>query len=299
MRISPVFFHQVRPSCKHPSNNKNNTKNPKYFDSQCLSSFLGNYNSCHLRNKSILQKIIQSDLLSDEGIIIDVKDDFIDSFSSKLTQSNKPLLVSISGESACGKSTLVDCIKDYSRQNDIPITFVATDSYFKDISDHIKKAGSFDNLLKSGFDLDAPDNLYMDELVSDLSLLKASKSVSGRKYIPNGSGISQKNAIFYNPNKIIILEGTFANHDKLKPLSDVSIYVETDEKVRFNRYLDRAKNRNQNINDAIFQFDYVKDTGAKYIVPEKEKCDIVISGEFSKDKIVSTLDKLSLLKLKL
>ena len=94
--------------------------------------------------------------------------DFIRKFTSRLINNpEKHFLIGISGESASGKTTICNTIKQSIERLNLPVEILSADNYFKDISQLIKEYGSFDKLLESGYDVDSPDNFQMDLLFFD------------------------------------------------------------------------------------------------------------------------------------
>lgn len=255
----------------------------KFYINNSIRSIGEAYN--YLENRRILSNLLEQDLESENGIVIEIKNGFIKNFSKKVGTSKKPIMIAITGESASGKSTFTEIIQNYAQKNNSPITFFKTDRYFRDISEKIKEQGSFGNLMKSGFDLDNPNNFYLDEMKRDLEKLKEGKETDGRNYLLNGTGVSMKNAIHYEPNKIIFVEGTTAMLDGIGELFDAKIYIEADEEVRKNRLIERARERGEDLDEALFHWNYVKEAGRKFVQPLKEKCDIVLTGEFDKDYV--------------
>ncbi len=239
----------------------------------------------YMENRRILNNLLEQDLESENGIVLDIKKGFIKEFAHKVGTSKKPIMIAVTGESASGKSTFTEVVRNYAQKNNSPITFFKTDSYFRDISDKIKEQGSFGNLMKSGFDLDNPNNFYLDELKENLIDLKEGRETKGRKYLLNGTGVSMKDAIHYNPNKIIFVEGTVAMLDGIGELFDAKIYIEADEEVRKNRLIERAKERGEDLDEALFHWNYVKEAGRKFVQPVKGKCDIILSGEFDAEYV--------------
>ncbi|MBR2386211.1 hypothetical protein IKA92_02810 [bacterium] len=239
----------------------------------------------YIENRRILNNLLEQDLESEAGIVKDIKKGFIKEFAHKVGTSKKPIMIAITGESASGKSTFTEVVQNYAKKNNSPITFFKTDSYFRDISDKIKEQGSFGNLMKSGFDLDNPNNFYLDELKENLMDLKKGRHTKGRKYLLNGTGVSMKDAIHYSPNKIIFVEGTTAMLDGIGELFDAKIYIEADEEVRKNRLIERARERGEDLDEALFHWNYVKEAGRKFVQPLKEKCDVVLSGEFDTEYV--------------
>ncbi len=303
MQISKLSykFNQNFPNFKGKNENsanvsiKNAQKLPYVtptFQINSLSHALASYD-----NKKLLEEIIENDLQSDNGVILSVKNSFLNTFPLKFAASKKPTLIAICGESASGKTTLNNVISKYANENNADITFLNTDNYFRDISENIKKAGSFDEFLKTGYDLDSPENFYVEELRQNLIDLKNGEIVLGRKYQPDGTGISKKDALKYSPNQIIIVEGTISALDEIRDLFDATIYVQTDDDKRKERYVKRAiEQRNQDETGALEQWHYICKAGEKYVQPLKDKCDIVLNGDFSEEYIEEIIEKLSHLK---
>ena len=155
-------------------------------------------------------------------------------------------------------------------------------------------AGAFDEFLKTGYDLDSPESFYVDELRENLIALKKGETVLGRKYQPDGTGISKKDALEYSPNKIVIVEGTISALDELRDLFDATIYVQTDDETRKERYIQRAlKERNQDEKGALEQWNYIYKAGEKYVQPLKDKCDIIVNGEFDEEYVEEIAEKLT------
>ncbi len=209
-----------------------------------------------------------------------VKSGFTKEFAHNVVnKQNEPIIISVTGESASGKSTLCSLIQECAEAENLPISFLPADNYFKDISALIKKYGDFDSLRNSGYDLDAPENFQLDQLRKDIIALKNGEDVKIPKYLINGTGISVPNAIEVKNNRIIVVEGMASGFDNLQELTDMAIYVDTGEDVRHERFMKRAISRNQSASDAVDHWNYVRQAGKKYVQPIAEKSDIVLNGE--------------------
>ena len=85
------------------------------------------------------KQIINFDKKQENPIIISIKDDFLDRFASRLVERPQDkVLVAISGESASGKSTICKKVREVKEKYNLPLAFMSTDNYFKDISSLIK-----------------------------------------------------------------------------------------------------------------------------------------------------------------
>jgi len=189
-------------------------------------------------------------------------------------------LISITGESAAGKSTICREIAKVIEQLAMPVTILSTDNYFNDISTLIAKHGSFDNLRDSGYDVDAPTSFQLDVLKSDLEDLADGLDIKCPMYLPNGTGVSMPKAIDVPSSKIIIVEGIATMFDGVKDVFDVKIYVETDDEVRKKWFLDRAvEERNQDMENALKHWNYISEAGEKYVKLHRKEADMVINGK--------------------
>ena len=168
------------------------------------------------------KQIINHDKKSDKQLIIDYKKDFLDNFTNRLI--NKPkdkILIALTGESASGKSTICTQITECIKTLNLPITILAADNYFKDISRLIKEYGSFDLLRDAGYDVDSPSNFDLDLLKRDILKLQKGFDIKSPEYLVNGEGKSVPESIEYQSNKIIIVEGMCSIYDKVENIFDI------------------------------------------------------------------------------
>ncbi len=213
-------------------------------------------------------------------IINNIHPDFINKFTKRIISNpSKRLLIGVTGESASGKSTICHEIKNVIEQLSMPVTVLSTDNYFNDISVLINKYGSFDNLRDNGYDVDAPTSFQMDILRSDLEDLADGVDIKAPMYLPNGTGVSMPKAIDVPSRKIIVVEGIATMYDAVKDVFDIKIYVETDNKLRKTRFMNRAvEERNQSKENALKHWNYIAEAGEKYVKPFRREADLVING---------------------
>lgn len=260
------------------------------FDTKIGREFLAFY----LKTK--FRQIINYDKKAQKRLLLSVKTDFLENFLDRLiNQPKRKILISITGESASGKSTICSNIKKCVEKNHLPISIVNTDNYFNDISDLIKQYGTFDALRDAGYDVDSPHNFQLELLRDDIEKLASGYDVKIPQYLVNGTGISVPNAIDVKSEKIIIVEGMAATYKEVHDMFDIKIYIDLDNKTRKKRFLDRAKVRNQDHENALKHWDYVCKAGRKYVMPAKDNCDIIANGECDLEYFTQILEYINLI----
>ena len=229
------------------------------------------------------KQILDYDKNSETPIFKSVHNNFIPKFTKRIINNpEKHFLIGISGESASGKTTICNTIKQETEKLNMPVEILSADNYFKDISNLIKEHGSFDNLLASGYDVDSPNNFDMEQLFCDLEMLSRGQDVRIPQYLVNGTGIVVPKAIEKKAKKIIIVEGMATMYGKVADLFDVKIYVDINPDIQEKWFLYRAQtSRNQNKENALKQLAYVREASKKYIIPKKDTADIIINGASS------------------
>ena len=231
--------------------------------------------------QSKFKQLINFDKKAQTPIFNEIKDDFIQNFSKRLiTTPDKRIMIGITGESASGKSTICKAISSIIESFDMPVTVLTTDNYFNDISDLIKKYGTFDALRDNGYDIDSPSSFQLNTLRSDLEALSRGEDIDAPEYLPNGTGISIPKSKHVCSNKIIVIEGIASMYDDVKDVFDVKVYVETDLETRKERFLKRAyTERNQDIENAKKHWEYILGAGEKYVKPARKYSDLILNGE--------------------
>ncbi len=234
---------------------------------------------------SKFKQILDYDKHSETPIFKSIHPDFINKFTKRIINNpQKHFLIGISGESASGKTTICNTIKQVTENLNMPVEILSADNYFKDISGLIKEHGSFDKLLEAGYDVDSPDNFDMEQLFIDLDMLSKGIDVKIPQYLVNGTGIVVPNAIPKKAEKIIVVEGMATMYGKVADLFDVKLYVDIDPDIQEKWFIYRAQtSRNQNEENARKQLAYVRQASKKYILPKKDFSDIIINGASSLD----------------
>lgn len=226
------------------------------------------------------KQIINYDKKSPKQIILNYKENLLDNFTDRLiNRPNDRILIALSGESASGKSTICNQISKCIEELNLPITILTADNYFNDISALIEKYGNFDLLRDAGYDIDSPDNFDLELLRSDILALQKGEDIYSPQYLVNGTGKSKPKSLFYKSQKIIIVEGMCSIYDKIQDVFDIKVYIDLDDEERKIRFMNRAKQRNQDEANAVKHWEYIQTAGKKYVAASKDKCDIIINGE--------------------
>lgn len=225
------------------------------------------------------KKIIAFDKKSSNPIFNEVNGDFFNKFFKRLIHSpKKRILIAITGESACGKTTICNKIKDSVKKCNLPVTLMSADNYFNDISDLIKKYGGFDELRDAGYDVDKPESFQLELLKKDLLDLAQGIDIKSPQYLVDGRGISVAKALPVVSRKIVIVEGMASLYNDLSDIFDIKIYVDLHPQTRKQWFIQRAASRNQDIQNALKHWEYVVEAGKKYVLPHKNKCDLIVNG---------------------
>ena len=230
--------------------------------------------------QSKFKQILAYDKKCDTPIFKEVNQNFISNFTKRLISNpSKRLLVGITGESASGKSTICKEIKRVVEKLSLPVSILSTDNYFNDISELIKKYGSFDNLTDNGYDVDAPESFQMNLLRKDLQQLSMGENILAPCYVPNGTGVSIPKAQEVLSNKIVVVEGIATIYEEVRDIFDIKIYIETENDIRRERFIKRAvTERQQSEENALKHWEYLLSAGQKYVIPNRENADLVLDG---------------------
>lgn len=227
-----------------------------------------------------IREVIAQDRLQKQPLILRINEAFIFNIARKaLTDKGSTFLMSIAGESASGKTTLVKntakaCLK--SDTNDV-YTVVCCDDYYKDASKELSQAGSYEELFKSGFSFDTPDAIDLALMKEHLIALKEGKEIRSPLY-NFVTCESKKNMVLKKPAKLILNEGLYVLNQCMRDIVDVKIYVYTPFEIIKERWYARAVSRGKIGKAADMQFHDVNQTAFRYIRPTMDIADIVVNG---------------------
>lgn len=195
----------------------------------------------------------------------------------------KPILISIAGGTASGKTTVVEEIINHFESQDV--TVLCQDNYYKsqdDISLEERKKINYDH----------PNSFDMDLLYQHIAALLSNKTIQSPVYDFKEHNRKKDQTVERKPSKVVILEGILALYDKrIRELSDILIYVESDPDIRFIRRLKRDMNeRGRELDSVIMQYlSTVKPMYEEYIAPTKRYADIIIPNDTKHDVAIEIM----------
>jgi len=143
---------------------------------------------------------------------------FISSLSQAIQSSlcdQKPTLVAIDGPGCSGKSTLADNL--FTHFTDIEI--IRIDSFFLPITEQ-KELRANENLFQS------IPHIRWTELEKCLRLLASGKDALHLPYLWDEDRLDDK-AVIIHPRKVIIVEGLYALHTRLRDVYNFKIWIDT------------------------------------------------------------------------
>lgn len=164
----------------------------------------------------------------------------------------KAYIVGISGESASGKSTITDCLKE--KLTELKVKLIHMDDYYKEELQRPVILGLLDG--KQYVDDNHPDCLNLDKFYSDLE-----KTIS-------------------EDWDVILIEGIFTLWDKkILPLLDLRIFVDCDSDERLVRRIKRHNSIGQSFDEITQRYiQAVQPRQKEYVEPTKWKADIILNG---------------------
>ncbi len=241
-----------------------------------------------------LNKILREDQQQKQPLFLSINEQFLLKLVTGIVKNpKKSYVIGIAGESASGKTTLVQnaakaLLKD--KRRDL-FTTISCDDYYKDASDELKRAGSYENLFMTGFSFDTPDALDLQLMKSHLEKLKSGESVKSPAY--NFVTCESKlDMVEKNPALIILNEGLFVLNNDVADVDDIKIYVFTPFSIIRDRWYSRAATRGKTGNAADMQFENVNQAAQIYIRPTMQTSDIVVNGLTTAEYIEEITEKI-------
>jgi len=241
-----------------------------------------------------IREVIAHDRRQKQPLILRINEGFIFNIARKaILEQDSTFIMSIAGESASGKTTLVQnaakaCLK--SDTNNI-YTVVCCDDYYKDASKELKEAGSYEKLFESGFSFDTPDAIDLNLMKEHLVKLKKGEEIKSPHY-DFVTCESKLDSILKKPAKLVLNEGLYVLHECLRDIIDVKIYVYTPFDIIKERWFTRAESRGKTGLAAQMQFHDVNQTAFRYIRPTMDIADVVINGMTTQKYIEDFIEEL-------
>lgn len=183
------------------------------------------------------------------------------------------VLILIAGGTASGKTTVVR--KTIEKLNSDDVTVIPMDNYYNDLSNlplEERKKVNYDH----------PSSYDMDLLYSHITNLLEGKEIDMPIYDFVIHNRDNTKTIKVKPTKVIMLEGILALYDeRIRDLSSIEIFVESDDDLRFIRRLKRdISERGRTMDNVIYQYlTTVKPMYHKYVKPTKRYADLIIPND--------------------
>ncbi len=194
-------------------------------------------------------------------------------------------IIAITGASGSGKSHLTDYLFD-TFSGRVNLAVIREDSYYRDQS-------QVPFSQRHGVNYDHPESLEHELLAQHLQQLRAGTAVDVPEY-----DYSQHNRTAQTtrvePDNLILIEGILLlSNPILYSLFDLTLFVDTPLDVCFNRRLARdVAERGRTEESVRSQFEStVKPMFFEFIEPNKEKADIMISGESDFNSILAQVQE--------
>ncbi|MBP7184475.1 MAG: uridine kinase [Saprospiraceae bacterium] len=183
----------------------------------------------------------------------------------------KPFIIGLTGGSGSGKTTFIKYVRKSFSPTEVCI--VSQDDYYKPREEQEVDSNGFSN-----FDL--PNSIDKKQFIRDVKDLMEGKSICIKEYNFNNP-LSDPNLIHIQSAPIIIVEGIFVFHyRKMRKMMDLRVFFHAKENLKVIRRIKRDKvERNYPIDDVLYRYEHhVLPSFEKYILPYKEKADIIINN---------------------
>ena len=193
----------------------------------------------------------------------------------------KVVVISVAGGSGSGKTTVVDkIIKSFKKRE---VRVLRLDDYYK------YSPLPFEERVKINYD--HPHSLDFDLFVEQIHELCDGKAIEKPlyDYIDHQRKTETEEI---EPSKILILEGILVMSDeRVRNLSDIKVYVDTDADLRFiRRMLRDTKERGRSVDSVVNQYlKTVKPMHEAFVEPTKKYADIIIPNDYSHDVAVNMM----------
>lgn len=180
-----------------------------------------------------------------------------------------PLIIGVAGGSGSGKTTVVNHIISTLGKKDIVL--LQHDSYYRDLK-HL----SFEERSKQNFD--HPASLETELMIRHIRALKEGYRVEVPIY-DFTRHVRKEETLEIYPKKIILIDGILIFSEKeLRELTDIKLYVDTDDDIRLLRRIKRdIIERNRSLEGVLAQYQqYVRPMHLEFVEPSKRYADIII-----------------------
>lgn len=194
----------------------------------------------------------------------------------------RPVVIAVAGGSASGKTTVVNEILE--KLDNESVTLLMHDDYYKD-----QKHLSMEERQKINYD--HPSSIDNELFLAHVNLLLKGKSIDKPIY-DFYTNTRKGETEIVNPKEIIILEGILILTDKkIRELSDIKLYVDLDDDLRFIRRLKRdIKDRGRTVDSVTSQYlKTVKPMHHQFVEVTKRYADVIVPNNLRHDVAVDII----------
>ena len=185
-----------------------------------------------------------------------------------MMKMNDAIIIGIAGGTGCGKSTLINRIKEEFNDD---ICILSHDFYYKQHNDI-----PFEERKKINYD--HPNAFDTDIMIQHIRDLAAGKTIERPVYDFTIHNRIDETVTVY-PAKVIVVEGILIfENEELRNLCDIKIFVDTDADVRIiRRILRDVQERGRMLDNIVEQYlTTVKPMHEMFVEPSKKYADIII-----------------------
>lgn len=242
------------------------------------------------RKHEDMKSLLKYNLSIENPVFVSLKSDFLYKMQ-RLLKQDRPIMIAITGESASGKSCFTQNLKQFILDMGVECSFISCDNFYQDISCYYEKYGNYGNALAAGVDLEGPSAFDLEELEKSLDDISHGKDICIPK-MNLSNGVCIKNQTPVKSAKVILVEGIASMWNGLDKKFDITIYVDLDEATRKARHIERAASRNKSKEEALQMWKYMSASAELHIQPHKDKCDMVLNGNYYKEDLISMFSRM-------
>jgi len=196
--------------------------------------------------------------------------------------NNSSILIGIAGGTGSGKTSIANfLLKKFGNDQ---LIILEQDSYYKNNS-----TLSLDERIQQNFD--HPDAIDIDLFNKQLLSLLDGESVEIPIYdFSIHTRRNQRKLV--KPRRIIVIEGILTLYfESLRKLMDIKVFVDTPEKIRFNRRLSRdVKERGRTTNSVTNQYEKtVQPMYDQFVKPSRKFANIIINDGVQNKEAIDAL----------
>lgn len=194
----------------------------------------------------------------------------------------KPYIIGVSGGSGAGKTTFVNRLRELFGEDEL--TVFSQDDYYRPRTEQ-----ELDENHEKNFDL--PTSIDRELYYGHLNELLEGRAVEKTEYNYNNELVTPKVKVF-KPAKVILCEGIFVfYYHEVYRLMDLRIFIDSKDSIKVIRRIQRDRTeRNYPLEDVLYRYEHhVSPTYDQYILPYRDKVDIVINNNVGFEEALNIL----------